>query len=76
MDTIVALMTPPGRSAVALLRLSGEKALAITKEIFTGTPRDRRAVLGYIVNEQGERLDHVLSRKGSGCGKVGYEDLV
>ncbi len=76
MDTIVALMTPPGRSAVALLRLSGEKALAITKEIFTGTPRDRRAVLGYIVNEQGERLDQALVTYFAAPASFTGEDVV
>jgi tRNA modification GTPase len=33
-STIVALSTPPGMSAIALIRLSGEKALAITNKVF------------------------------------------
>jgi len=32
--TIVALSTPPGMSAIALIRLSGEQALAITNKVF------------------------------------------
>ena len=32
--TIVALSTPPGVSAIALIRLSGEQALAITNKVF------------------------------------------
>jgi tRNA modification GTPase len=32
--TIVALSTPPGMSALALIRLSGEQALAITNKVF------------------------------------------
>ncbi len=60
MDTIVALMTPPGRSATAMLRLSGERAREITEAIFTKPLQDRRAVLGFVVNEKGEKLDHCL----------------
>lgn len=60
MDTIVALMTPPGRSAAAVVRLSGERAATIVSQIFTGQLRDRRAVLGYIINEAGEKLDQSL----------------
>ena len=60
MDTIVALMTPPGRSAAAVVRLSGECAVSIASQIFTGKLRDRRAVLGFMVNEAGEKLDQSL----------------
>lgn len=60
MDTIVALMTPPGRSAAAVVRLSGESAVSIASQIFTGKLRDRRAVLGFMVNEAGEKLDQSL----------------
>ncbi len=50
METIVALMTPTGRSATAMLRLSGDSATTIAEKIFTGRLQDRRAVLGYVVN--------------------------
>ncbi|HLG39567.1 MAG TPA: tRNA uridine-5-carboxymethylaminomethyl(34) synthesis GTPase MnmE [Chitinophagaceae bacterium] len=33
-DTIVALATPPGVSAIGVIRLSGDKALLITNELF------------------------------------------
>jgi len=35
-DTIVALATPPGTSAIAVIRLSGPKAFDITGKIFKG----------------------------------------
>ncbi len=35
-DTIVALSTPPGAGAIALVRLSGPRAIAITDEVFAG----------------------------------------
>lgn len=60
MDTIVALMTPPGRSAAAVLRLSGERAREIVSQIFTKQMENRKAVLGYIVNDSGEKLDQSL----------------
>ena len=44
MDTIVALMTPPGRSAAAVLRLSGDKARAIVEGMFTGKLENQRII--------------------------------
>ena len=35
-DTIVALATPPGVGAIGIIRLSGNKALAIANELFSG----------------------------------------
>ncbi len=35
-DVIVAPATPPGVSALAIIRLSGKEAIAITQKIFTG----------------------------------------
>ncbi|MFZ1800983.1 MAG: tRNA uridine-5-carboxymethylaminomethyl(34) synthesis GTPase MnmE, partial [Chitinophagaceae bacterium] len=33
-DTIVAIATPPGIGAIAMIRISGEKALSIADSIF------------------------------------------
>ena len=76
MDTIVALMTPPGRSATAMLRLSGDGAKTVAEKIFTGHLRDRQAVLGYIVNEKGEKLDHSLVTYFAGPASYTGEDVV
>jgi tRNA modification GTPase len=35
-DTIVALATPPGVSAIAVIRLSGDKAISICQKLFHG----------------------------------------
>ena len=75
METIVALMTPPGRSATAVLRLSGEKTGEIVKRIFTGQVKERTAVLGYIVNGKGERLDQALVTYFSGPASYTGEDV-
>ena len=76
METIVALMTPTGRSATAMLRLSGEKAKEIAEKIFTGRLQDRRAVLGYVVNERGEKLDHSLVTYFAAPASYTGEDVV
>lgn len=52
-DTIVALMTPPGSSAVAMLRLSGPDAHAIAAAVFAGLPdmpQMRHAYYGSFVH--------------------------
>ncbi len=63
LDTIVALATPAGRSAIAVLRLSGPRA----REILTAVaPRlseplePRRATLATLEDPSGETIDHGL----------------
>lgn len=62
MDTIVAVSTPPGRSAIAVVRLSGPQALGILCAL-VGEPKfdpePNRAVLKKILTEA-EVLDHCL----------------
>jgi tRNA modification GTPase len=60
LDTIVALATPPGRSAVALLRLSGERSRSILARLAPRLPdplEPRRATLAALQDAQGERID-------------------
>ena len=63
MSTIVALSTPPGRGAIAIVRLSGPNALSITKQLAVDLDnvKARRATLSK-VNLPGtqETLDEVL----------------
>ncbi len=47
-DTIVALATPPGLSAIAVVRVSGPDAIGITASRFTG--KDLRSVPGHTVH--------------------------
>ena len=35
-DTIVAIATPPGTGAIAIIRISGSKAINIVDEVFEG----------------------------------------
>jgi tRNA modification GTPase len=63
MDTIVALATPPGRSAIGVVRLSGPESLDIIRQLVHDsqfTPEPNRVTLKAIVNESGETLDYAL----------------
>ena len=63
-ETIVAIATPPGSGAIAILRISGPEAIPLVDQLFQGNSRpplmeSRRAYLGTIVNEE-QILDEVL----------------
>lgn len=63
-DTIAAIATPPGEGAIALIRISGQEAIATINPLFQGRIRcssmkPRHLYLGKIVS-QGEFLDEVL----------------
>jgi tRNA modification GTPase len=64
MDTIIALATPPGRSAIAVIRLSGEDALQLTRAILFDDqykPTPGHAVLKEIRNpSNGGLIDQSL----------------
>lgn len=68
-DTIIALATPSGMSALAIIRLSGDRAIAILREIFSGNrPVDERRpdrYVGYLevadgASENSARIDQVV----------------
>jgi tRNA modification GTPase len=64
LDTIAALATPMGRSALALLRVSGRDAFAVLAAVARGLPHPltpRRPVLATFVDETGETLDRGLA---------------
>lgn len=64
-DTIVAAATPPGRGALAVVRVSGPGAISIAGRIFRGK-RDplsappRTALRGSVVDGSGAEIDDVL----------------
>lgn len=59
-DTIVALATPPGRSAIALIRISGSHALTFINLLTQAKPLvPRRATLVPLVTHE-KKLDEVL----------------
>ena len=81
-ETIVALATPSGAGAIAILRLSGPAAIAIASSIFTSTSGKELAQqkthtvhLGHI--KDGERvLDEVLATVFKNPNSYTGEDVV
>jgi len=59
-DTIVAVATPTGMGALALVRLSGPRAYAIARKHIQPWPSEPRAVRLSTVHNLGEVLDHSL----------------
>jgi tRNA modification GTPase len=58
-DTIVALATPPGKSALAVIRVSGENALTVAEHVivsFCGAP-PRQARVATFRDPAGEPID-------------------
>jgi tRNA modification GTPase len=61
-DPIAALATPPGRSALAVIRMSGDGAFEIAARVIQGfrTDRPRVALLATFRDADGEPLDRGL----------------
>ncbi len=78
-DTIVACATPPGRGAVAIVRLSGPEALAIAGLLFEpssgGALEPRRLVHGRLADD-GRPVDEVLCVYMPGPRSYTGEDTV
>jgi len=61
MNTIVALSTPRGRGAIAVIRLSGPDAIVIAQRMGLNEAEDRRAILTTLTRPtNNETLDQVL----------------
>lgn len=63
MDTIVAVATSPGHSAIGVIRLSGPQSLEIFRGLIQDeffTPEPNHVFLKQIVRESGEPLDSAL----------------
>ncbi|MBX2843498.1 MAG: tRNA uridine-5-carboxymethylaminomethyl(34) synthesis GTPase MnmE [Flammeovirgaceae bacterium] len=62
-DTIIALSTPSGKGAIAVIRLSGEDAIKITNKVFKGKDLEKQKThtihFGTLRNE-GTIIDEVL----------------
>ena len=61
-DPIAALATPPGRSALAVVRVSGSRAFEVAARVVEGFRTDppRTATLAVFRNAAGEALDRGL----------------
>jgi tRNA modification GTPase len=81
-ETIVALATPPGEGALAIVRLSGPDAVSIADRLFRGSRRlaeapSRAVQLGTIRRCEGdETIDQVLAVVMKGPRSYTGEDIV
>ena len=79
-DTIVALSTPPGRSGIGVIRLSGPRSLDIARRLVqdeTFEPESHRAVLRNLRDsDTGEILDRALLSYFKAPNSFTGEDVV
>ena len=77
-DPIAALATPPGRSALAVVRVSGTGAFAVAACVIEGfrTDRPRVALLATFRSAAGDEIDRGLYTVFPGPGSYTGEDLV
>ena len=60
--TIFALSTPSGKSAIAIIRISGTNAFQIIKKISTNMPeKPNKATLNNIINKKKEIIDQTIT---------------
>lgn len=75
-DTIVSLITPPLKGAVAVIRISGERTLEIIQEIFSRKiEKSHYVYYGYILNKE-EKVDEVMLSYFKGPKSFTGEDVV
>ncbi|SVE63992.1 uncharacterized protein METZ01_LOCUS516846, partial [marine metagenome] len=61
-DTIFALATPTGKSALAIIRISGKKALRIVNKISKNMPiQSNTAVVNKITTTLNEKIDETVT---------------
>ena len=66
-DTIVAIGTRAGESAIGIVRMSGEKAIKIAEKIFFAKSKKKirdmdsyTMIYGFIKDKNGETIDQVI----------------
>lgn len=62
-ETVAAIATPPGEGGVAIIRISGDNALEVAAQVFSGPVRkysSHTVHYGHIRNHKGEHVDDVL----------------
>ena len=80
-ETIAAIATPPGEGALAVIRISGAKAISLAGTVFRSSksPSDmegREVAFGRIVDASGEVIDEVLLTVFRNPRSYTGEDLV
>lgn len=79
-DTICAVSTAPGVGGVAIVRISGSRAIEIADKLWRGRPlaqcEPRKAYLGNILDSEGEILDNCLCTVFRGPASFTGDDVV
>jgi tRNA modification GTPase len=78
-DTIVALSTPPGAGAIALVRLSGAEAISLVAAAFTGKPlleQPSHTLHFGTIRDEGRILDEVVVSLFRAPNSYTREDVV
>ena len=75
-DTIVAIASPPGRGAIAVVRLSGRDAFSIARNHVRSWPSHSRVSQLSDFVDGGQRLDEVLVTTFPGPNSYTGEDVV
>tara|TARA_Y100000590_G_scaffold463414_1_gene630124 strand:- start:654 stop:1961 length:1308 start_codon:yes stop_codon:yes gene_type:complete len=76
-DNIYALSTPPGKSAIAVFRISGEKAYKIIKDMSLSMPKKPNlSITNTIITNKGEKIDRSITTYFKGPRSFTGEDMV
>ena len=76
-DDIVALATPPGTGALAIIRFSGENLDFLYKKLSHKTPKNRKAIFTKIYHPKNNTiLDHSIITFFSSPNSFTGEDVI
>lgn len=79
-DTIVAVSTPHGMGGIAVVRVSGDKAIDMVESRWQGAPiasmKSHTVHLGHVLDTTGELLDEVVLTLFKGPNSFTGEDVV
>ena len=78
-DTIVALATPPGMGAIAVIRVSGKQAIEVVDSVFSGkrlADQPGRSLHVGLIKENGQALDEVVISLFRAPASYTGEDLI
>ena len=76
-DTIYALSTPPGKSAIAIVRISGNKAFNYINKMSTSMPTTpNKSTLNKLITSTGEIIDQTITTYYKAPKSFTGEDIV
>jgi len=75
-DTIFAQATPPGRAAIAIIRISGDRAFQVPTAFGCDVPEPGQFRVARLVDNEGDQLDEVLILAMKGPRSSTGEDVV